>query len=99
MGIQNATAATLALPDLTTTVLTRTLTALASERLFTRASAPATVRRLLAVVTMGSGAAFGALLVLRVSLTAALALAFALVAFVTAASTQVEEAEPAPAHG
>lgn len=61
MGLQNATARRLAVPDLTTTVLTMTLTGLAAD---TRGGdRNAAVRRLLAVGMMVAGAAAGALLV------------------------------------
>ena len=64
MGLQNATARQLAVPDLTTSVVTMTLTGLATE---VRARNRSTiVRRVLAVVTMLGGAVVGALLVLHV---------------------------------
>jgi uncharacterized membrane protein YoaK (UPF0700 family) len=73
MGIQNAAARRLAVPDLTTTVLTMTLTGLAAD-LRPRNDA-AVIRRLLAVATMLAGAVAGALLVLHVRPAAALGLA------------------------
>jgi uncharacterized membrane protein YoaK (UPF0700 family) len=84
MGIQNATARQLAVPDLTTTVLTMTLTGLATE---VRARNQAVImRRALAVLTMLGGAAAGALLVDQVRPSAALEVAAGLVAAVTLAS-------------
>jgi uncharacterized membrane protein YoaK (UPF0700 family) len=84
MGIQNATARRLAVPDLTTTVLTMTLTGLAADL---RAHNQAVVvRRLLAVGTMLGGAVAGALLVLHVRPSAALGVAAALLALVAALS-------------
>ena len=83
MGAQNAAARRLAVPDLTTTVLTMTLTGIAAD-LPTGSYGPTLARRLLAVATMLAGAAAGALLVLRVSPTAALSLATGLLAIVTA---------------
>ncbi len=83
MGIQNAAARRLAVPDLTTTVLTMTLTGIAAD-LRTRSHGPALLRRLLAVFTMFGGAAAGAWLVLHVSPAAALGLAVGLLAVVTA---------------
>lgn len=63
LGLQNAAVRKLAVPDLTTTVLTMTLTGIAAEvRSGDRAVA---VRRLLAVAAMLLGAVVGALLVLR----------------------------------
>ncbi len=62
MGLRNATVRRFGVPDLSTTVLTQTLTGLAADlrQLRTDRSAPA--RRLLAVLAMLSGALAGALL-------------------------------------
>ena len=71
LGTQNAVVRSLAVPDLTTTVLTLTLTGLVADA---RHGLNATViRRLLAVTTMLGGAVVGALLVLKVSPVADLA--------------------------
>ncbi len=75
MGVQNAAAQRLAVPDLTTTVLTRTLTGLASET----GSGSKLARRAIAILAMLFGAVLGALLVLNVSIASSIALAFALV--------------------
>ena len=84
MGIQNAVARKLAVPDMTTTVLTMTLTGLGADlRAVVRdrrgaagRAARATLgRRLLVVATMLAGAIAGALLVLDVSPVSALGLA------------------------
>jgi uncharacterized membrane protein YoaK (UPF0700 family) len=72
MGLQNTAARHLAVPDLTTTVLTMTLTGIAAD---TRGGGSATiVRRVLAVCTMFAGALVGALLVVHAPLEWALAL-------------------------
>jgi uncharacterized membrane protein YoaK (UPF0700 family) len=96
MGVQNAVARKLAVPDLTTTVLTMTLTGLGTDLLAAfargadgaarRSSRAALGRRLLAVATMVVGAAAGAALALHVSPVSALALAAALLAAVAAAA-------------
>jgi uncharacterized membrane protein YoaK (UPF0700 family) len=83
MGIQNAAARRLAVPDLTTTVLTMTLTGIAAD-LHARDHGPALLRRVLAVATMLAGGAAAAWLVLRIGPAAALGLAAALLALVTA---------------
>jgi uncharacterized membrane protein YoaK (UPF0700 family) len=84
MGIQNATARHLAVPDLTTSVLTMTLTGLATE---VRArNAVVVTRRVLAVLTMLAGAAAGALLVDHVRPSAPLEIAAGLVALITLAT-------------
>jgi uncharacterized membrane protein YoaK (UPF0700 family) len=94
LGVQNAVARKLAVPDMTTTVLTMTLTGVGADiravigegaRGAARTAARAALgRRLLAVATMVIGAAAGASLALRVSPLSALALATALLALVTA---------------
>ncbi|WP_205843922.1 YoaK family protein [Nakamurella deserti] len=81
MGAQNAVARRLAVPDLTTTVLTMTLTGLAADlRTGHRAGA---ARRLLAVTAMFAGAVVGALLVLHVGVPAGLGLVLVLLAAAT----------------
>jgi uncharacterized membrane protein YoaK (UPF0700 family) len=77
MGVQNAAAQQLAVADLTTTVLTRTLTGLASD--VGHAAGPDPTRRIVAVAAMLLGALAGGVLVLDVSLAAALGLALGLV--------------------
>lgn len=62
MGVRNATTRRLAVPDLTTTVLTLTLTGLAAESRLVGGSGKGTARRVAAVVTMLAGAIVGALL-------------------------------------
>ena len=76
MGIQNTAARRLAVPDLTTTVLTMTLTGIAAD---IRQSGVATItRRVLAVLTMFAGGAAGALLMLHARLAWALVVALLL---------------------
>jgi uncharacterized membrane protein YoaK (UPF0700 family) len=89
LGLRNATVRKIAVPDLSTTVLTMTLTGLAADSRLFGGSGSGTVRRGAAVVSMLLGAVCGALLV-RVNLWAALAgaatLAFAtLIAYRAAA--------------
>jgi len=62
MGVRNATVRRLGVPDLTTTVLTMTLTGLAAESPAAGGSGKGTVRRVAAVVAMLTGALAGALL-------------------------------------
>jgi uncharacterized membrane protein YoaK (UPF0700 family) len=72
-GLQNAVVRKVGVPDLTTTVLTMTVTGLAADPLGTP-----TVRRLLSLGCIFLGALFGGLLVLHQSISAALGLALAL---------------------
>jgi uncharacterized membrane protein YoaK (UPF0700 family) len=86
MGIQNAVARRLAVPDLTTTVLTMTLTGIAADIRALDHGLGGLTRRVLAVLTMLAGGAVGALLVLHAGIAAALGLAAGLLALVTAAA-------------
>jgi len=79
MGVQNAAAQRLAVPELTTTVLTKTLTGIASEASVVGGEGAKLARRSIAVAAMLLGALAGGLLVLYVSIAAALGLAGALV--------------------
>jgi len=78
MGVQNAAARRLAVPDLTTTVLTLTLTGLAADSRLAGGKNPHPGRRLQATAVMFLGAAVGAFLVFHAGVVAVLALAFAL---------------------
>jgi uncharacterized membrane protein YoaK (UPF0700 family) len=86
MGVQNATARRLAVADLTTTVLTLTLTGIAADSRLGGGSGARTPRRVLAVAAMLLGALVGAVLVIHLRAVAALALATALLALVAAAA-------------
>jgi uncharacterized membrane protein YoaK (UPF0700 family) len=79
MGVQNAAAQRLAVPDMTTTVLTRTFTGLASEAGLVGGPGSKFGRRSIAIAAMLLGALAGALLVLKVSVAAALGVAGAIV--------------------
>jgi uncharacterized membrane protein YoaK (UPF0700 family) len=77
MGVRNATVRRIGVADMTTTVLTMTLTGLAAESPMAGGSGAGSTRRVAAVLTMLAGALAGALL-LRTSLFLPLALAAAL---------------------
>jgi uncharacterized membrane protein YoaK (UPF0700 family) len=74
MGLRNATVRRIAQPDLTTTVLTLTITGLAADSSFAGGSNPRWQRRVMSILFMFAGAAVGALL-LRHSLALPLAVA------------------------
>jgi uncharacterized membrane protein YoaK (UPF0700 family) len=74
MGVRNAAVRHIAVPDLTTTVLTMTLTALAAESRPAGGAGQGSVRRVSAVLAMFAGALAGALL-LKVTVALPLALA------------------------
>jgi uncharacterized membrane protein YoaK (UPF0700 family) len=77
MGLRNATVRKLGVPDLTTTVLTMTLTGLASESRLGDATGHRSPRRTASVIAMLGGACLGAWLVLHHGLGIPLALAAA----------------------
>ena len=77
MGMQNAAARRLAVPDLTTTVLTLTLT-VAADFAVAGGTSPRPGRRMIATAAMFAGAALGALILLRVGAGAVLALTLVL---------------------
>src|SRR6201990_2955304 len=72
MGMRNAAVRKLAVPDLTTTVLTLTITGLAADSSLARGKNPRLQRRIAAVVAMFAGAALGSI-TLRHSVFMALA--------------------------
>jgi uncharacterized membrane protein YoaK (UPF0700 family) len=77
MGMRNAAVRKLAVPDLTTTVLTLTITGLAADSSLGRGTNPRLQRRIAAVVAMFAGAALGSI-TLRHSVFMALALSVGL---------------------
>jgi uncharacterized membrane protein YoaK (UPF0700 family) len=83
MGFRNATIRQLKVADLTTTVLTMTLTGLGADSLAAGGANANRARRLAAVVAIFIGAAIGAALLFRFGVAAPLVLAGALVLFGT----------------
>jgi uncharacterized membrane protein YoaK (UPF0700 family) len=75
MGLQNATARRIGVPDLTTTVLTLTITGLAADSNLAGANNAHLWRRLAAIASMFLGAALGAIAVSHFGVSAALTLA------------------------
>jgi len=74
MGTRNAAVRKLAIPDLTTTVLTLTVTGIAADSSLAKGNNPRLARRVGSVLAIFFGAACGAV-VIRYSISAALALA------------------------
>lgn len=93
MGAQNAVARRLAVPDLTTTVLTLTVTGLAADARPDKTSNAATVRRVLSVVSMFAGAFVGAWMVLNDAGAGTLAAAAFLLAVVVAVMARQRKSE------
>lgn len=67
MGARNSTVRRLAVADMTTTVLTLTLTGLAADSWFAKGDNPRAGRRILAVVSMVVGAYVGAVMMRRLN--------------------------------
>src|SRR5713101_4801903 len=84
MGIRNAAVRKLAIPDLTTTVLTLTITGIGADSSIANGSNPRLARRVEAVVAMFLGAALGAVII-RYSISAALWLGTVISALFSAA--------------
>jgi uncharacterized membrane protein YoaK (UPF0700 family) len=84
MGTRNAAVRKLAIPDLTTTVLTLTITGIGADSSIANGNNPRLARRVESVVAMFLGAALGAVII-RYSISAALWLGTAISALCTAA--------------
>jgi uncharacterized membrane protein YoaK (UPF0700 family) len=103
MGVQNATARSLGVPDATTTVLTMTLTGLAADARLRTGANPRLVRRVVSLLAMLLGAGVGALLTLRVDPAWAVAGATALMLVVAVTTARLARGSaaadwmPAPA--
>jgi uncharacterized membrane protein YoaK (UPF0700 family) len=74
MGTRNAAVRKLAIPDLTTTVLTLTITGIAADSSLAKGSNPRLLRRVSSVLAIFSGAGFGAVII-HFSVSIALAVA------------------------
>jgi uncharacterized membrane protein YoaK (UPF0700 family) len=90
MGVQNAAARKIAVPDLTTTVLTMTITGIGADGVLAGGKGSRTGRRLVPIIAMLLGAVIGALLELHAALCTplitALVLMLVVVGWVTMAS-------------
>lgn len=93
MGVRNATVRRLAVPDLTTTVLTLTLAGLGADSSIAGGSNPRVRRRITSVAAMLGGAIVGGFLVLRggVGLPLALAGAITLIATIVYVAGPLQE--------
>jgi uncharacterized membrane protein YoaK (UPF0700 family) len=98
MGIQNATARRLAVPDLTTTVLTLTITGMAADSAIAGGPGSVAGRRLVAVAAMLVGALVGAALALHVHIVGPLAIALVTTAGVALVSWRAGLSEPTWVH-
>jgi uncharacterized membrane protein YoaK (UPF0700 family) len=94
MGIQNATARKLAVPDLTTTVLTLTLTGTAADSALAGGKGSLSGRRLIAVAAMLVGALIGAALVIHVRIVLPLVIALIVIVVVAATTRLLGRSDP-----
>jgi uncharacterized membrane protein YoaK (UPF0700 family) len=95
MGAQNAIARKLAVPDLTTSVLTMTLTGLSADSRVAGGEGSRAGRRLVAALAMFVGALVGALFVLKVSRVGAVLLALAVVAVIAVITSVLSRSDTA----
>ncbi|SEP63370.1 YoaK family protein [Microlunatus flavus] len=92
LGVQNSVVRHLAVPDMTTTVLTMTLTGIGAD--LRRGDLATAARRVVAVVSMLVGALVGALLVLGEGVPAALVAVVAVTAAALVAAAAASRGEP-----
>jgi len=98
MGIQNATARQLAVPDLTTTVLTLTITGIAADSATGGDRGSAAGRRVTSVTAMLAGALIGAALVLHVAIVLPLVAALVALAVIAISAGALGRADAAWVH-
>jgi uncharacterized membrane protein YoaK (UPF0700 family) len=95
MGVQNSSVRRLAVPDLTTTVLTLTVTGIGADSALGGGEGSKSGRRLISVAAMFLGALAGAALIVHVHIAVPLVLALAIVAVVAVASHWSGRSNPA----
>jgi uncharacterized membrane protein YoaK (UPF0700 family) len=95
MGIQNAAARKIAVPDLTTTVLTLTITGIAADSALVGGTGSKAGRRLVAIATMLVGALLGAALVIHSQIYYPLVIALIVITLGAATTFVLGKSEPA----
>jgi uncharacterized membrane protein YoaK (UPF0700 family) len=98
MGLQDATARKLAVPDLTTTVLTLTIVGIAADSRLVGGSGSRAGRRLVAVAAMLVGALVGSLLIFHVSIISPLVIALIVMMSITGTTWVLSRADPSWVH-
>jgi uncharacterized membrane protein YoaK (UPF0700 family) len=98
MGLQNAIVRKLAVPDLTTTVLTLTIVGTVADSHIAGGSGSRAGRRLIAVAAMLLGALVGGVLILHVSIVVPLVIALIITASITVATHLLSKDNPAWVH-
>ena len=99
MGVQNATARRLAVPDLTTTVLTLTITGMAADSAIAGGKGSVAGRRLVAVLAMLVGALVGAAFVVDDHIVYPLLIALIVLCLVAVTTRRVGTSDPAWVRG
>jgi uncharacterized membrane protein YoaK (UPF0700 family) len=95
MGVQNSSVRRLAVPDLTTTVLTLTLTGIGADSALGGGRGSKSGRRLISIAAMFIGALVGAALILHVEVAIPLVFALAIVVVVAGVSHWSGRSNPA----
>ncbi len=95
MGLQNATARKLAVPDLTTTVLTLTIVGIMADSRLVDGTGSKAGRRLLSVGAMLIGGFIGASFILHGSIIAPLMLALVITAVIAVSARVLSSHDPA----
>jgi uncharacterized membrane protein YoaK (UPF0700 family) len=95
LGVQNSSVRRLAVPDLTTTVLTLTVTGIGADSALGGGKGSKSGRRLLSVAAMFIGALVGAVLIIHVHVAGPLISALAIVVVVTGVSHWSGRSNPA----
>jgi uncharacterized membrane protein YoaK (UPF0700 family) len=97
-GLQNATVRKLAVPDVTTTVLTLTLTGLVADSTLAGGTNPRALRRLAAVAAVLAGAAVGTALMIHQGFTPTLGASAALLGVIPLGFALLTDADLGPDH-
>ncbi len=95
MGVQNSSVRRLAVPDLTTTVLTLTLTGIGADSVLGGGMGSKSGRRLISIAAMFLGALAGAALILHVHAAVPIIIALAIVVVVAGVSHVAGRSNPA----
>jgi uncharacterized membrane protein YoaK (UPF0700 family) len=98
MGLQNATARKLAVPDLTTTVLTLTIVGIAADARSVGGSGSKAGRRLIAVLAMFVGALVGSLLIFHAASVYPLVITLIIMALIAGAARLLSRTDPEWVH-
>ncbi|HEX6483974.1 MAG TPA: YoaK family protein [Ktedonobacteraceae bacterium] len=94
MGLQNAIARKLAVPDLTTTVLTLTIVGIAADSRLVGGSGSRAGRRLISVIAMFVGALVGSLLIFHAAIVLPLVIALIVIAVIAGTTQLLSRTDP-----